>query len=74
MTRIPVTSSNLSSVGYDDNSQTLEIAFRSGGIYQYSYVTATVYQELMDASSHGKYFDRCIKKRGYPYRRVWNAG
>ena len=35
MNRTPVNSSNLSSVGYDPMSQTLEFAFNSGGIYQY---------------------------------------
>lgn len=35
MKRIPVSSSNLASVGYDETSQTLEIGFLHGGVYQY---------------------------------------
>jgi hypothetical protein len=70
MQRAPVTSSNLSSVGYDQATQTLEIEFHSGGVYQYSNVPAVVYSGLMSASSHGTYFDTNIKKGGYPFRKV----
>ncbi|RZK30825.1 MAG: KTSC domain-containing protein, partial [Hymenobacter sp.] len=49
MNRVPVDSSNLSSVGYDAATKTLEIAFRSGGVYQYSYVPPNIHNELMSA-------------------------
>jgi hypothetical protein len=66
MDHIAVSSSNLRSVGYESNSSTLEIKFRSGGLYQYYNVPLSVYIGLMDASSHGKYFHRNIKgKYGY---------
>ena len=35
MNRKPVRSSNISSIGYDSESKTLEIEFHSGGVYQY---------------------------------------
>lgn len=70
MEHIPVSSSNLSSVGYDVTSRTLEIAFHNGSLYQYSGVPLTVYQGLISAGSHGQYFDQYIKKAGYPYRRI----
>ncbi|WP_337063536.1 KTSC domain-containing protein [Raoultella ornithinolytica] len=70
MNRQPVSSSNLHSVGYDHATSTLEIAFHSGGIYQYSRVPSIVYTALMNASSKGQYFDALIKKAGYPYRKV----
>lgn len=56
MDRTPVSSSNLSSVGYDEDDRILEIKFNSGGVYQYYDVPPRIYQELMNASSHGKYF------------------
>lgn len=65
MNRIPVTSSNLSAVGYDPATSTLEISFTKGGVYQYANVPASVYEGLMSASSHGRYFDINIKKAGY---------
>lgn len=70
MQRTHVSSSNLESVGYDAASQTLEVAFLDGGIYQYFAVTASVYQGLMAAASHGSYFDAHVKKGGYRYKKV----
>ena len=69
MDRKPVQSSNLASVGYDPSSQTLEIEFRSGGVYQYFDVPPRVHDELMTADSKGRFFARNI--RGfYRYVRV----
>ena len=69
MIRTSVSSSNLASVGYDPTRQVLEIEFNSGGIYQYEHVPARVYEGLMHADSHGKYFHAFIKDL-YPYRRI----
>lgn len=70
MIRIPVTSSNLASVGYEPYQQVLEIEFRNRSVYQYFNVPLHVHAGLMSAGSHGRYFDRHIKKGGYRYRRV----
>ena len=69
MNRQPVSSSNLRSVGYDSSTKTLEIEFNSGGVYQYYGVPPIVYQELMNAPSHGKYFHAHIKGV-YRYARI----
>lgn len=61
MNRQPVTSSNIASIGYDANSQTLEIEFLNGGVYQYFDVPQHVHEELMNASSHGQYLAQNIK-------------
>ena len=70
MNRTSVSSSNLASVGYDPNTQTLEVEFLHGGIYQYTDVPLSVYEGLMAASSHGSYFDQNVKKAGYSYRKI----
>lgn len=70
MKRTPVNSSNLASIGYDTSSETLEIEFLHGGVYQYYDVPLTVYESLMSASSHGTYFDKNIKKTGYSYKKI----
>jgi hypothetical protein len=57
-----VNSSNLLSVGYEQDSEVLEIQFKSGGIYQYSKVPPNIYASLMAASSHGKYFSAYIRE------------
>jgi KTSC domain-containing protein len=56
MDRVGVSSETIASVGYDSDSSTLEIEFVSGAIYQYYGVPHTVYEELMGAESHGRYF------------------
>ncbi len=61
MKRTAVESSNLASVGYDEATKTLEIQFHSGGIYEYSDVDKEIYEELMSADSHGRYFIYNIK-------------
>ena len=66
MRHISVSSSNLASVGYDPRTGTLQVAFRSGGLYDYYHVPNHVYQALMSASSHGKYHACYIKGR-YSY-------
>lgn len=70
MIRTSVSSSNLASVGYDSIAQILEVKFKHGGIYQYSGVPASVYTDLMAASSHGQYFDQYVKKAGYSYSKI----
>ena len=59
--RISVESNYLQSVGYDASEQVLEIEFKSGEVYQYKDVPIVVYTDLMNASSHGKYFNANIK-------------
>lgn len=63
MDRKSINSSNLKSVGYDENTNTLEIEFKGGGIYRYSGVPNIVYLNLIKAPSHGKFFHRFIKDK-----------
>jgi len=62
MNRTPVSSSNLSSVGYDEDNEILEIEFNSGKVYQYYDVPSRIYEGLMNASSHGSYFHSHVKE------------
>lgn len=61
MKRLSVESSNLASIGYDAANEILEIEFNHGGVYQYFDVLENVYDELMNADSHGRYFVHNIK-------------
>ncbi|MHB0922570.1 MAG: KTSC domain-containing protein [Bellilinea sp.] len=69
MERVPVSSSNLHSVGYDSASQILEIEFNTGSIYQYLNVPSSIYHGLMSASSHGQYFSQYIRNV-FRYRQI----
>lgn len=68
--RVPVTSSNLQSVGYDAVSQKLTVEFRNGSVYEYGNVPPEVHAELMQAKSHGKYFHSHIRNAGFASLRV----
>lgn len=68
MERQPVSSSNLLSVGYDAESETLEIEFKNSGVYQYFNVPPVVYERLMTANSLGQFFNAEIKDV-YPYQK-----
>ena len=68
MNRIPVTSTNLMSVGYEHG--TLEIEFRSGSVYQYYGVPENIYRGLMGASSKGTYHHQHIKNAGFTYKQI----
>lgn len=61
MQRNKVKSSNLSSVGYDEETKTLEIEFYDGAVWQYAPVTREGYTDFINAPSLGSYFARHIK-------------
>lgn len=67
MIRVPVESSNLKSVGWEDD--TLEVEFAKGRIYQYTGVPASMYLALMQAESKGKFFAENIRD-AYSYQRI----
>ena len=61
MVRNPVSSSDLRSVGYDQDSRILEIEFHGGRLYHYFDVPISEYSALMDSPSKGRYFHQRIK-------------
>lgn len=61
MKRQQVESSNLASIGYDAENEILEVEFKHGGVYKYFDVPANVFEELMNADSHGVYFSANIR-------------
>ncbi len=67
MQMVPVNSSNLSSVGYENG--VLYVSFHHGGLYAYDGVPPHVHRELMAAASHGQYLARYVKGV-YPYRKI----
>ena len=69
MNREPVASGSIASIGYDEPSQTLEVEFTNGAVYQYYNVPQPVFEQLMQAPSKGQYLAYQIKN-AYPYSRV----
>ena len=69
MEREMVASSTVVSIGYEPASSTLEVEFKTGGVYQYYNVPAQIYQQLMETDSKGKFLHVYIKP-AYPFSRV----
>ncbi|MFA5188286.1 MAG: KTSC domain-containing protein [Patescibacteria group bacterium] len=69
MQRQSVNSTDLKSVGYEPQTNILEIEFKKGSIYQYSEVPDYIYTGLIGAASHGKYFNAHIKKH-FSFRKI----
>jgi hypothetical protein len=66
MQRTPLTSSHLASVGHDPDTNTLEVEFKSGKVYQYTGVPRSDFQKLISMPSSGNAFHRVIRRKAAP--------
>ena len=69
MDRVPVKSSNVSSVGYDPAEKQMEVEFKSGAVYRYDEVDYDTFRALLNSPSVGSHFHRHIKGN-YDYKLV----
>ena len=69
MERFPVSSSSVSMIGYDADTQALEVQYNNGGVYQYQGVPQDVFDQLMNAPSKGTFINQQIKN-SYVFVRV----
>lgn len=69
MERHIVSSSNIASIGYDQGTETLEVEFINGSVYQYYNVGQMIYDQMMEAPSKGRFLNMYIRN-SYPYSRV----
>ena len=63
MNWIQVSSTNVKAVAYDEATSTLSVEFQAGNIYRYFDVPLSIFNELIEASSKGSYFNSSIKNR-----------
>lgn len=63
MNDFPLHSSVLSGFRYDPEREELVLRFRTGDLYLYQMVPATVVKALLEAPSHGEYFNQAIRGR-----------
>ena len=68
MQRKRVNSSKLRSVGYDEQSRTLEIEMSNGQVFQYVGVYPEVHRRLMAAPNPTSFFDDKIAEEYTPKR------
>jgi hypothetical protein len=69
MDMIPVTSSLISAIGYDEAQKELTIKFKKGGAYSYKSVPHAVYTAMQEAKSVGSFFLRNVKGQ-YSYSKT----
>jgi KTSC domain len=65
----PLDSSLLASAAYDPQRRLLCVEFRSRAVYVYGSVPSAVHDALLNASSKGGYFNRCIRGQ-FPFCRL----
>lgn len=70
MDYVPVSSTTISAVGYDEASNILGVRFHNGSEYHYFGVPQDVFESMRSAPSVGRFLDQNIKKAGYGYARV----
>ena len=56
-----VKSSNVKAVGYEVETKTLQVEFKSGGIYQYAGVQPEMYADLLKAESIGRFVSQVVR-------------
>lgn len=60
---IPVSSSAISAIGYDPQTQRMDIRFKQGSTYTFCRVPASVFNAFLASGSKGHYYDSHIKGR-----------
>jgi hypothetical protein len=57
MKRVPLDSTAIAAVTYEEQNRTLDVEFREGETYRYFHVPEFVYQELLKAESAGAFWN-----------------
>jgi len=68
MNRTPVKSSFIDSIGYEGD--TLEVAYKDGGLYKYTGVSVDLYQSVMGAESIGKALKEQVLKGEFDVEKI----
>lgn len=61
MNYVPVSSSNIAAIAYDDEGRMLGVKFNHGGEYWYHGVPSSVYQSFLRAVSKGTFFGAFVR-------------
>jgi hypothetical protein len=69
MKRIKVKSSSIGYLGYDARKQILEVIFNNGRGYKYYELPKTLYMQLLNASSKGRFFNKYIREGGFKFEK-----
>jgi len=67
VTRTPVDSSSIRSLGHDETTGKLHVEFSSGAVYEYSGVDRAMFDTLLASKSIGKAFAQTIRAGGFSF-------
>lgn len=68
---IPVSSSNVQAIGYDEANQMLYVRFiKNNSLYCYQGVPISEFYGLQNTASVGQHLSQNIKSGPYPYQRL----
>lgn len=65
----PVISSNIESIGHNNETRTLRVLFKNGRAYDYANVPGLMFAAMLAADSAGKFLNECIKPH-YAFKQV----
>ncbi len=65
MQRRPIRSTSLKAVGYDADTQTLEIEYRHGGLVRYTGVPDDTYQALLVVPGKALFVEQVLERGSY---------
>lgn len=66
---IPVESSNIAALGYDEKKEEAYVKFLNGAVYAYSDVSPEQFEKLKSAESIGSYLAKVFKNQ-HPARKI----
>lgn len=69
MNHLPVTSSLIKSVGYNEEERRMQVSFHNGSTYEYANVPLHAYGDFIASASVGKHFNDNISGR-YDHKRL----
>jgi KTSC domain len=67
MEMIPVASSNVLAIGYDQKNKLLRVEFHNGHLYEYSAVPVAVFDAFLESNSKGSFVWQVLRAQGFPY-------
>lgn len=67
---IPVSSSNVAAIAWNEDFKRLFVRFHSGSTYFYDSVERATFYAFRNAPSKGQFVDRVLKKGGFAYKRI----
>jgi hypothetical protein len=73
MQAVSLNSTTLKTAAYQNHSQVLALEFCSGALYHYFGVCQSIYEQLLEAESKGRYYNQHIRNR-FAFTKLRAAG